>query len=198
MEITAFLGSLAKVCGIFRTGIVPPNVNLHEKNPDIHWDEYKFRVPLEAEAVPCRNSNGRPLVALTSSGVGGVNGAVVVEGSPKLPKRENEFWLPGAKVPALLLAGGLTPRSAGAVGDQLKELLEKYDAQNVARIYGRRARSMTWRSFAVAGEKIRFSAPTLAPRTAPPLVFVFSGQGPQHFHSKCHSSSLICCTNSST
>ncbi|KAJ3555005.1 hypothetical protein NM688_g2810 [Phlebia brevispora] len=182
MEITAFLGSLAKVCGIFTKGVVPPNINLKTPNPDIHWEEYKFRVPLEAEPVPCRNPNGRPLVALTSSGVGGVNGSVVLEGPPKLPKRKNEFWLPDAKTPTLLMAGGLTPRSSGAVGDQLKEIVEKYDVQNLARVYGRRTRSMTWRSYAVAnGNKIRFSAPVLAPRTPPPVVFVFSGQGPQHF-----------------
>lgn len=184
LEITAFLASLAKVCGMFTTGIVPPNVNLNERNPDIHWDEYKFRVPLEPERIPCRHPNGRPLVALTSSGVGGANGSVVVEGPPVLPPTQNNFWLPGAEVPALLMAGGLTPRSAGAVGDQLKELAATNDIQNLARIYGRRARSMTWRSFAIANENklARFSQPALAPRTAPPLVFVFSGQGPQHFN----------------
>ncbi len=186
MEINAFLGSLAKVCGILHTGIVPPNINMGERNPDIHWEEYKLRVPLAPEPIACRSGNGRPLVALTSSGVGGVNGSVVVEGPPVQAPRANEFWLPGAKTPTLLVAGGLTPRSAEAVGDQLKELNGKYDAHNLARIYGRRSRSMTWRSFAVAtaDKAPRFSKPTLAPRAAPPTVFVFSGQGPQHFDSE--------------
>lgn len=185
MEITAFIGSLVKVIGMFKTGIVAPNVNLKNPNPAIHWDEYKFRVPLEPEPLKARHPSGRPLVAMTSSGITGANGHAVIEGPPKIAQPTNTFWLSGATIPGLFIAGGLSPRSTTASTELLQELAAKYDPLTLSRIYGRRARSMTWRSFSVEnnGKVARFSDAVLGPKTTPPLVFVFSGQGPQHFHS---------------
>ncbi|OBZ73412.1 putative polyketide synthase 22 [Grifola frondosa] len=185
MEITSFLASLCKVCSIFETRTIPPNVNFNNPNPAIKWKEYKFRVPLEPEPLPCRAASGRPLVAMTSSGIGGANGHCVVEGPPAVTPARSSFWLPGATVPSLLVAGGLSPRSTAAIGDALKELVTSTaDLDAIARAYARRSRSMTWRSFAVdAGGKLsRFSEPTLIPKHTAPIVFVLSGQGPQHFN----------------
>ncbi|KAH9922717.1 beta-ketoacyl synthase [Fomitopsis serialis] len=42
LEITAFLASICKVCGIMETGVIPPNVNLKVKNPAIPWDQYRL------------------------------------------------------------------------------------------------------------------------------------------------------------
>ncbi|KAI0944350.1 Type I Iterative Polyketide synthase (PKS) [Taiwanofungus camphoratus] len=182
METTAFLASLCKVCGIFETGLIPPNVNFKRPNPAIRWKEYKFRVPTEVEPLSHEPSR-RPLVAMTSSGIGGANAHCVVEGPPSLTYKATKFWLI-EEAPTLLIAGGLSPRSATVVGDTLKELIssQKESLSHTARIYGRRSRSMTWRSFAVAaeGKPVRFSEPVIMPKTVPPIVFVFSGQGPQH------------------
>lgn len=171
---------------MFKTGVIAPNVNLINPNPAIKWKEYKFRVPLEPERLPCRSTSGRSLIAMTSSGITGSNGHCVVEGPPRVLKAPNCFWLPGSTVPSLLVAAGLTPRSASAISDELKNLITDHHPHSLARIYGRRARSLTWRSFALAkdGKVSRFSEPTLIPKSTPPLVFVFSGQGPQHFQSK--------------
>ncbi|EIN09536.1 polyketide synthase [Punctularia strigosozonata HHB-11173 SS5] len=185
LEITAFLASVCKVCGIFNSGIIPPNVSLTRLNPAIKWDEYRMRVPLEPTPLSCRSSSGKSLVSINSFGIGGSNGHCVMESPPaSLPKPVS--LAEGA--PVLLLAGGLSPRATTAVSDSLSELVRERISQipNISTLYGRRSRQMTWRSFAVVSPsdmtKIRFSQPTLTPRARPAVGFVFSGQGPQHMH----------------
>lgn len=160
-------------------------MNLSHPNPAIRWREYRLRVPLEVEQLSCRSPSGRSLVALTSSGISGVNGHCVVEGPPPA-RTKDSLWLPGANVPSLMIAAGLTPRSASAVAESMDDLVRKHDPIHLARIYGRRSRSLTWRSFSMCTEAglSHFSEPLLSPKTPPALVFVFSGQGPQHFSSK--------------
>ncbi|KAI1798467.1 polyketide synthase [Ganoderma leucocontextum] len=183
LEITAFLASLCKVCGIFETGLIPPNVNLVTPNPAIHWDEYRFRVPTEVERLKVRSSTRPALVAMTSSGIGGANGHAVIEGPPVATKSTPAFWVEGVAAPSLLMAGGLSPRSTTAVGESLLNVIEGEDVAGLSKVYGRRARSMTWRSFAVANtsKAPKFNEAAIVPKHKAPIVFVFSGQGTQHF-----------------
>ncbi|KAI0068636.1 hypothetical protein BV25DRAFT_1910396 [Artomyces pyxidatus] len=184
LEITAFLASLCKVTSILQTGIIPPNVNFTTPNPAIHWEEYKFRVPTEATKLPCRSPSGRSLVAMTSSGIGGANGHCVVESAPPSAPVRQSFWIDGDVAPSLLIAGGLTPRSATAFAESLSSAAFRKDDQSLARTLGRRSRSMTWRTFSVVtnGQLSSFPEPALIPKVSRPTVFVFSGQGPQHLH----------------
>lgn len=189
LEITAFLASLCKVCSIFETGTIPPNVNLKTPNPAIKWKEYKLRVPLEPECLVVRASSGRGLVAMTSSGIGGSNGHCVVEGPPAVSPKPSSFWINTLDVPLLYVAAGLSPRSASASAADIVDRAGAWaeDVQQAAaRAYARRARSMTWRSFAIQskGAVAKFSEPVLSPRITPPVVFVFSGQGTQHYASE--------------
>ncbi|KAH9840927.1 ketoacyl-synt-domain-containing protein [Rhodofomes roseus] len=183
LEITAFLASLSKVCSILETRQVPPTVNFKNSNQKIRWTEYGFRVPVETEVLRCRAESGSPLIAMTSSGIGGANGHVVVEGAPSLTEIPSTFWCGDAI--ALLISAGLSPRSVAALNESLNQLDGKYvDYSAVSRALGRRARSMTWRSYAVVanGCVSRFSEPVLAPKGISPIVFVLSGQGPQHWN----------------
>ncbi|KAI1783602.1 ketoacyl-synt-domain-containing protein [Ganoderma leucocontextum] len=188
LEVAAFLASLCKVCGIFETGLIPPNVNLYTPNPAIRWAEHRLRVPQRVERLQCRASElGRtPLIAMTSSGIGGANGHCVVEGPPPVVACPTAFWTAHAKIPALLVAGGLSPRSTSAIASALTDAAATPDGGDaaLARVFGRRARSMTWRSCAVmqAGRSTTFRDPVLVPKARPPIVFVFSGQGTQYFH----------------
>lgn len=186
LEITAFLASLCKVCGIFETGLIPPNVNFSRPNPSIRWSDNRFRVPKEVERLGRRSEEHPPLVAMTSSGIGGANGHAVIEGPPAVAARSPSFWTENTVAPSLLVAGGLSPKSAAAIGEALLGVLDQDDLTGLARVLGRRARSMTWRSFAVAstGKNIAFSEPAIVPKHNGPIVFVFSGQGTQHFHSQ--------------
>ncbi|KAI0694299.1 ketoacyl-synt-domain-containing protein [Cerioporus squamosus] len=183
LEISAFLASLCKVCGILESKLIPPNVNLKTPNPAIRWSEYRLRAPLEPEPLQCRAESGRPLIAMTSSGIGGANGHAVVEGPPPSPAPLPLFWSEGVELPTLLVAGALSPRATTALGEALLSASSTGDKAALARIYGRRARSMPWRSFALVSSTndSTFTPPALAPKTRAPIVFVFSGQGTQHF-----------------
>ncbi|KAF5371761.1 hypothetical protein D9758_003565 [Tetrapyrgos nigripes] len=184
LEISSFLASLCKVCGIFETGIIPPNMNVSTPNPAIKWKEYQLEVPLCPTKLVIQSDSGRALVSISSSGIGGSTGHCVLEGPPKLPLHTSTSM--PSRVPVLLVAGGLSPRSLSAVAESLENLvrLQPQYLDSISVIYGRRARQMIWRSFAVIDDrndiKIRFSHPSLAPRSKPPVGFVFSGQGPQH------------------
>jgi acyl transferase domain-containing protein len=87
------------------------------------------------------------------------------------------------------MAGGLSPRSAGAMADLLKDAVTSASPNTVpflAKLADRQARQLTWRSCAIyyphskIPKAVTFCEAQLAPRTRPPLAFVFSGQGPQH------------------
>ena len=123
---------------------------------------------------------------MTSSGIGGANGHAVVEGPPPVTNSTPAFWVEGVTAPSLLIAGGLSPRSAAAVVESLLSILEGQDVGGLSRVFGRRARSMTWRSFAVANKSKtpRFNEAAIVPKHKAPIVFVFSGQGTQHFQSE--------------
>ncbi|KIJ47810.1 hypothetical protein M422DRAFT_248376 [Sphaerobolus stellatus SS14] len=109
-EIAAFLASLAKAINIFRTGVIPPNVNLTTLNPRIKWDEYRLRVPVEQTPLPCRSKTGRSLIALSSSGIGGSNGHVVLEAPPAKPLSNGEQPdILDLSRPLLLMAAALSP-----------------------------------------------------------------------------------------
>ncbi|KAH9914224.1 thiolase-like protein [Fomitopsis serialis] len=177
-EIVAFLASLCKVISIFKTGTIPPAVNLRTLNPAIEWEKHKLRVPLCATQLPCRNGK-RPLVSIASSGIGGSNGHAVLEGPPPAPT------LDGSAVsgPVVLMACGLSSRSATSIGQSLQSSA-LVDLRALSTALGRRAKQMSWRSYAIVEEgskgAITFSAPQHCQRTKPLVVFLFSGQGPQH------------------
>ncbi|KIK63364.1 putative polyketide synthase [Collybiopsis luxurians FD-317 M1] len=182
LEITSFLASLSKVCSIFQHGVIPPNVNLTMLNPAIKWKEYNMRVPEDITPLSRHNSDERPLVSICSSGIGGTNGHAVIEGPPPVAPQVSKV----AESPVLLIAGGLSPRSTSVLAEDLKNLATKHpqDLSAMSTVYARRSRSMTWRSFSIylpdGTTHVPFAQPVLVPRKNT-LVFILSGQGPQHF-----------------
>ena len=172
---------------IFRTGIIPPNVNFFTPNPLIDWDKYRLHVPTQPVRLPCHSNIGLPLISLCSSGIGGANGHVVIEAPPVPSGRENNrIEAHNAEKPLLLVSGALSPRSATIISETISEIITASPerSQLVSTLYGRRARQMTWRSYAVyisgRTSKPKFSESVLCPRIKPAVVFVFAGQGPQH------------------
>ncbi|KAH9918099.1 ketoacyl-synt-domain-containing protein [Fomitopsis serialis] len=184
-EITAFLSSLCKVCHIIEHGVIPPTVNCTIPNPAIKWTEHNMRVPVTPEKLSIRSPSGRALIAMSSSGIGGANGHCVIEAHAPDVDGTPQLWAyQSSVIPSLLIIGGLSPRSASAVGESLKALTAEQDHKDMDRALGRRARSMLWKAYAVTpdGQTPRFSEPALTPKTAPEIVFVFPGQGPQHWN----------------
>ncbi|KAJ7628924.1 hypothetical protein FB45DRAFT_1004360 [Roridomyces roridus] len=181
-EIASFLTSLSKVLSIFEHGIIPPNVNLSVPNPAIKWREYGLRVPTLPTLLPTINDRNRPLISISSFGIGGSNGHAVLEAPP--PRVLNERLYSG---PVLLMAGGLSPRSAAAIVQQISDAIVTApisEREAISTLMGRRVVQMTWRSYAVLEDfpstPIQFSNPQYCGRDTSPIVFVFSGQGPQH------------------
>ena len=182
LEITSFLASLCKVCSIIQTRLVPPNVNLNVPNPKIKWNEYCLKVPAEITPIQPRHPSGRFLVSVNSSGIGGSNAHVVVESFPS-PTDDATM----ERLPVLVMAGGLSSRSTSVVGETLAGLLSSHkNPYRISAAYGRRSLQMTWRSFAIFGSEtpMEFSRPRFVSRKRAPLVFVLSGQGPQHINSE--------------
>ena len=184
--------------------MIPPNVNFHVPNPAIKWKEYGLRVPTQPTRLPCHSSSGRSLISLSSSGIGGANGHCVVESPPSLRVLEPFWSLPDScEVPHLFVAGALSPRSAIGLAEGLKQTVQQSDTdpRSISLVLGRRSRSMPWRSYSILakGNLKKFSEPSLTHGSNDtPLVFVFSGQGPQHLHSKfsLHCASLFCSAHS--
>ncbi|KAJ7174132.1 acyl transferase domain-containing protein [Mycena crocata] len=122
---------------------------------------------------------------MASSGIGGSNGHVVLEGPPQLPSVNQTFC--SINGPVLVMASGLSPRSASATAEQLSQIFATLPTSEYAAtrtVLGRRAKQMNWRSYAVTtpGSSIQFCSPQYSSRDTNSLVFVFSGQGPQHEH----------------
>lgn len=182
-EITAFLASLSKVLSILQHNVIPPNVNLEIPNPAIKWKEYDLHVPLEPTELPCLDGV-RPLIAMAGSGIGGSNGHVVLEGTPRNRSCFKAKTDGDCMRTILLISGGLSPRTTVSISDSVREAVEKHieDLASLSIVLGRRSRQMSWRSYAILepGSNPVFSTPQLVPRTPNPIVFVFSGQGPQH------------------
>ncbi|KAJ7716081.1 hypothetical protein B0H16DRAFT_1476979 [Mycena metata] len=137
-----------------QTSQLAPQAHLTKLNPSIHWADYNMRVARKPEHLSAQNSSGKHLVSVCSSGIGGVNVHVVLEGVAAPTSASGPET---ATTPVLLIAGGLTPRSATAVGEDLIQALGDRDESTVdfSVVLGRRARPLTWRSFAVKqpGEK---------------------------------------------
>ncbi|KAF9653249.1 hypothetical protein BDM02DRAFT_3182788 [Thelephora ganbajun] len=184
LESTAFLASLMKVCLIFEKKMIPPNVNLSNPNPKIRWDEHRLKVALDPTPLSSRSGTGRSLVSMASSGIGGANGHIVLE-SPPSQEYNHSLIKPGS--PVLFIVGGLSPRAAHEISASLINILSKDSspqALSQAVKHARRARQMSWRShFVFTPSFTELPAnpePVLAPKDSAPVVFVFTGQGPQH------------------
>ncbi|KAJ7191756.1 hypothetical protein B0H12DRAFT_1246247 [Mycena haematopus] len=180
-EITSFLASFSKVCSMFATNKIPPQSNYKTPNPEIHWDEYNMRVATKVEKFATRNPSGKRLVSINAFGLLGANGHAIVEGPPS--ESHQPITVPSG-FPVLLVAAGLSPRTATAVATDLSQLASEIpdELSILSTIYGRRARQLTWRTAAIStsGAPFVFPAPRFVPRGSPDIVFVFSGQGPQH------------------
>lgn len=164
--------------------MIPPNVNFSSPNPKVHWDEYKLKVPTEPIPLGCRSSSGKSLISLASSGIGGSNGHVVIESPPSLPYSTS---LIKSEMPVLFVVGGLSPRAAQEIADSVVNLLTNNlstDTLSQAVAYARRARQLPWRTAFTftsgSSSKLKVENPTLILKQPPPVVFLMTGQGPQH------------------
>lgn len=192
LEITAFLASLLKVMHMIEHHTIPPTANLTAPNEKIQWKEHNLLVPNTTPVLLTpRASSQKALVSLSSFGIGGANGHVIVEGLARSNTNRSRSYqrLSDPNGAVLIMSGGLSPRSSSAMTDLLRETFTNAPKESIpllAKLAGRQSRQLTWRSYALyypsaePSKPLTFCDARLAPRTRPPLAFVFSGQGPQH------------------
>ncbi|KDR73164.1 hypothetical protein GALMADRAFT_158296 [Galerina marginata CBS 339.88] len=185
-EIVAFLASLSKVISIFERKTVPPQVNISHLNPGIKWEEYRLRVPMEPTPLSVRSKN-KSLVSIAGSGIGGSNGHVVLESPPLFePYSTISNVQRSDNSPVLIMVGGLSSRAVTASSESIQKDFSLYlsDLPGLSTVLGRRAKQTTWRAYTIAGsdkaELPDSGTPEHCPRNVNSLVYVFSGQGPQH------------------
>lgn len=186
---------------MFEHEVIPPNVNLLIPNPAIAWEAHRLHVPLQKTPLPSR-SGLASLVGIASSAIGGSNAHVVVESFPPYGSSTKQSYGYDTDKPILLMAGGLSPRSATSIFTSALRYAEDNPdlIESLAVDMGRRTRQMTWRTFSIITKDTVFNVntppPTLVPQRQPQVIFVLSGQGPQYndsessvcFIKKCSSS----------
>ncbi|KAF7348045.1 Polyketide synthase [Mycena sanguinolenta] len=180
LEVAAFLGSLVKACLMFEHGLIPPTVNFCNPTRAITWDNFRVTVPIEPTALGCRSSSGRAVISLSGSGLGGATGHVVLQAPPAPIQPSSQV----STAPVLILVGGLSSGIVDRISEAALRLVTSDPSTllDCAVTLSRRARQLPWRTyFTLAHSPSSIIPPaTLVPKEHSPLVFVFSGQGPQH------------------
>ncbi|KAJ7223452.1 hypothetical protein GGX14DRAFT_540253 [Mycena pura] len=183
LEVAAFLAALVKACLIFEHGTIPPSVNFSQPATTINWETFDVTVPVQPIPLGCRSSSGRSIISISSFGIGGSMGHVVVRAPPT-----SQAILTTAEVattaPILFLVGGLSSSAVDDISHSVLELAadDHKTLRNCAVTLSRRARQLPWRRFFTIPPSLSptADAATIIPREPFRLAYVFSGQGPQH------------------
>ena len=185
LRCAAGVASLIKTCLALSHRVVPPLANFERLNPGIDLDASPFRIdriarPWEAGAQPRR-------AGVSSFGFGGSNVHVVVEEAP--PSR-------GERTTRRIHLLPLSARSETALGSRVEELRAALDgtpdapAADVAHTLQVGRSAFAHRAcFVAEGEQVspraiaraNAIARGVAPASAPPVVFLFPGQGSQRY-----------------
>lgn len=200
LEAAAGLAGLIKVVLSMQHEAIPPHLHLRELNPHIHLEGSRIYIPTQLTPWP---AGAAPRIAGVSSfGVGGTNAHVIVE---EAPAGQAEMGTPapgeGSEDSWLLPLSARSPQALAAVCDRYASWLS--DEQNgaslsdICAMVSLRRTHYEQRLVVVGGtrqemsERLRQaveqagdSAGALGRRaadSAPGVVFVFSGQGPQWF-----------------
>lgn len=163
--------------------MIPPNVNLSNLNPQIDWS--RMIIPRQPMSLGCRSSSGRSVLSLSSSGIGGATGHVVIEAPPN----SSQFEVPQSFKPLFCMIGGLSSVHAERISTRLIDKLasSKKDITEIRECIvslSRAARQSEWRTYILFSTSLdihgTIPSPLQAPSTPRSLAFIFSGQGPQH------------------
>ncbi|KAK1215285.1 hypothetical protein PQX77_022103 [Marasmius sp. AFHP31] len=180
-EMGAYISSVVKIVMMLARKRILPNGYFEKPSSKINFAKYNLRVPVEVEDFVARDSNQGLIASISSFGFGGSCGHTVLrEHEPRAVLKDHQTLSSG---PFLFAVGGLTPRGVNSLIESYKAGYQDVDPASLSEHLGSRARQTSWRSFAVAetfGEA-KFTDPVMVPKRAVPLIFCFSGQGPQHW-----------------
>ena len=207
LEAAAGVAGLIKGVLCLKHGLIPPHLNLSEINPGIDLDRLGMRIPLVGEEL--RSIDGTTRVAVNSFGFGGTNAHVIIEAAEQAATMGTvgaDISRTGTDPVGSLSANALTPvtflsaRSRGALtalSDDYIRMLEEDGAdplRTAGAVAHRRSNHPQARLAVVADSSAELAAAlrsfsagepdaalhlSSAPAAEAPLVFVFTGMGPQ-------------------
>lgn len=198
LETGAGMAGLLKLILVLSRRTLFPNLNFRAPNPEIPFDELKLEVPTALQALP---TSGRLVGGVNSFGFGGTNGHLVLASPPEAPPADEVAAGAGAQgLWVSARSAGALRASAGALAEWLAE-----DATPLAEVSAALVRQRAAFPFRlvqcghdreelVAGLRAFAEDASPPPGVLPgkkarvpdgaapqPVVFVFSGQGPQWF-----------------
>ncbi|KDQ58084.1 hypothetical protein JAAARDRAFT_57854 [Jaapia argillacea MUCL 33604] len=182
-EMGAYMSSLVKAVMMLEQGAILPNGYFEKPSPKINFEEYNLRVPVTTEKlIPARPELGA-IVSVSSFGFGGSCGHTVLrshEKRPTLPDYDNGSAREG---PFLFAVGGWSPKAVNSLINTYRSEYASEAPEALSEHLSSRARQAPFRSFAVADsiEEAKFPDSAVVAKRPPPLIFCFSGQGPQHW-----------------
>ena len=172
LEAAAGLAGLIKTVLCLEHGEIPKNLHFHQLNPEISLDGTRLKIP--TENTPWTRSDKPRVAGVSSFGLGGTNGHIIVEEAPLLPtasaghsrtiplpayawKRER-FWLPEVPAAKAISQEATNARvSAERIVHPLlgKQIETGFPARQAFRIENRRRwQILIWRN--MAWESVRY------------------------------------------
>ena len=198
LETAAGVAGLIKTVLSLHQEVIPPHLHVDAINPLIDMDGSAFRLPRQAILWP-RSTRAR-VAAVSGFGFGGANAHVVIEESPA--PVAGTAAIPPRDVRALKLAAA-TPTALRALAARYADALERdedsledfcraatagradlsWRACGVAPVHGESARGQlvrALRNVATGQDTPEFHVGRTATISAPPIAFLFTGQGSQY------------------
>ena len=190
LEGAAGIAGVIKMVLCLHNKAIPPNIHFRELNPHINLDRTRFQLPLEAQ--PWTVPQGLRYGAVSSFGIGGTNGHVILEEAPELaPRSPRSPRSPRGERPQHLVA--LSAKSSAA----LSALAQDYQAfvaahpevtlPDIAFTANTGRNHFPYRAAIVAAstddfrERLQaFERRELGELPGPETAFLFTGQGSQY------------------
>ncbi|KAJ6535978.1 hypothetical protein DFH09DRAFT_1043015 [Mycena vulgaris] len=180
-EMGAYMSSLIKVIMMLSRRQILPNGTFEKPSAKIEFAKYNMRVATTVELMRPQDAQRGLVASISSFGIGGACGHTVLrEHEPRPPLANADTLKDG---PFLFSFGALTPKSCNSLVDIYKSECAGTDPLVLCEHLGGRSRQLQWRTFAVANslDVATFPEPVLVGKRPNPLIFCFSGQGPQHW-----------------
>ncbi len=184
LDAAAGVTGLIKAALVVRDGEIPPVANFVSPNPHMALENSPFRIPTELVAWEAAGAKRR--AGVSSFGVGGTNAHVVLEQAPDRDvlsetSPDRTLILPlSARNEAALAA--MRKNLAEALRDSTEPLVTvAHTLQQGRHAFSHRTAIIArTRDEAITGLEAERSISGEAAQDAPPVVFMFPGQGAQH------------------
>ncbi|WP_333830542.1 non-ribosomal peptide synthetase/type I polyketide synthase [Pararhodobacter sp.] len=182
LDAAAGVVSVIKTALMMQHGEIPPVANFRAATPKFDFAVSPFRVPVQRLAWLA--TEGPRRAGVSSFGVGGTNVHLVMEEAPAQPE---VLAAPG---PHILPLSARSPEALAVMRAQLADFIEQntLDLGNLAFTLQESRHPFTFRhaiactdsADAVAQLRKPLASPRATPEDAPPVVFMFPGQGSQY------------------